>query len=154
MSERNVLGGELEPCGTDPLTGFFRDGCCSTGPEDLGSHTICAVVTAEFLAHQRSIGNDLSTPMPLYRFPGLVPGDRWCVTAVNWLRAYEDGAASYVVLASTHERALEIVSLEALRAAGRRRAGRPRRARELTAPVPAGSATRPRRPRYPLLTCN
>ena len=90
-SERNVLGGELEPCGTDPMTGFFRDGCCNTGPEDLGSHTICAVVTTEFLEHQRSIGNDLSTPMPLYSFAGLMPGDRWCVTAVNWARAYDDG---------------------------------------------------------------
>jgi uncharacterized protein len=114
-SERNVLGGPLEPCGTDPLTGFYRDGCCNTGTEDLGSHTICAVVTAEFLDHQRAIGNDLVTPMPQYRFPGLIPGDRWCVTAVNWLRAYEDGAAAYVVLASTHERALELVPLEALR---------------------------------------
>ena len=114
MAERNVLGGELEPCGTDPLTGFYRDGCCSTGPEDLGSHTICAVVTEEFLAHQQSIGNDLSTPMPMYRFPGLVPGDRWCVTAPNWLRAYEDGKACFVVLASTNVRALEIVPLDAL----------------------------------------
>jgi uncharacterized protein (DUF2237 family) len=113
--DRNVLGGELEPCGMDPVTGFYRDGCCSTGPEDLGSHTICAVVTAEFLEHQRNIGNDLSTPMPLYGFPGLTPGDRWCVTARNWLRAHQDGAAAYVVLASTHERALDIVSLEALR---------------------------------------
>jgi len=112
--ERNVLGGALELCGTDPLTGFYRDGCCSTGPEDLGSHTICAVVTAEFLAHQRSIGNDLSTPVPAYRFPGLVPGDRWCVTAANWLRAHHDGAAAFVVLASTHERALEIVPLGVL----------------------------------------
>ncbi|HEX5266825.1 MAG TPA: DUF2237 domain-containing protein [Acidimicrobiales bacterium] len=115
MSERNVLGTPLEPCGTDPLTGFFRDGCCNTGPEDFGSHTICAVVTAEFLEHQRGIGNDLVTPMPHYRFPGLVPGDRWCVTAANWLRAHEDGAAALVVLASTHERALDIVPLEALR---------------------------------------
>ncbi|MEN3273069.1 MAG: uncharacterized protein V7636_1830 [Actinomycetota bacterium] len=115
MTERNVLGDELEPCGTDPLTGFYRDGCCSTGPEDLGRHTICAVVSVEFLAHQRSIGNDLSTPMPQYRFPGLVPGDRWCVTAVNWLRAHEDGAAAPVVLASTHERTLEIVPLDILR---------------------------------------
>jgi uncharacterized protein (DUF2237 family) len=115
VSERNVLGGPLEPCGLDPLTGFYRDGCCSTGPEDLGSHTICAVVTAEFLAHQQAIGNDLTTPMPQYRFPGLIPGDRWCVTAVNWLRAYQDGAAAYVVLASTHERALELVPIEALR---------------------------------------
>jgi uncharacterized protein (DUF2237 family) len=107
MAERNVLGGELEPCGTEPLTGFYRDGCCSTGPEDAGSHTICAVVTEQFLEHQRSIGND--------RVPGLVPGDRWCVTAVNWLRAHLDGAAAFVVLASTHERALEVVPLEALR---------------------------------------
>jgi uncharacterized protein (DUF2237 family) len=115
VSERNVLGGPLEPCGTDPLTGFYRDGCCSTGPEDLGSHTICAVVTEEFLDHQRGIGNDLSTPMAHFHFPGLVPGDRWCVTARNWLRAHEDGAAAFVVLASTHERALEIVSLDALK---------------------------------------
>jgi uncharacterized protein (DUF2237 family) len=115
MPDRNVLGGPLESCGTDPLTGFYRDGCCSTGPEDLGSHTICAVVTAEFLEHQAGIGNDLGTPMPMYGFPGLVPGDRWCVTAVNWLRAHRDGAAAYVVLASTHERALDIVALEALR---------------------------------------
>jgi uncharacterized protein len=114
VDQRNVLGGPLEPCGTDPMTGFYRDGCCETGPEDLGSHTICAVVTAEFLQHQRSIGNDLSTPIPQYGFPGLVPGDRWCVTASNWLRAHIDGAAAFVVLASTHERALEIVTLEEL----------------------------------------
>jgi uncharacterized protein len=115
MGDRNVLGGELEPCGTDPLTGFYRDGCCSTGPEDLGSHTVCAVVTQEFLEHQRRIGNDLTTPMPQFRFPGLVAGDRWCVTAANWLRAHQDGVAAPVVLASTHERALEIVPLSALR---------------------------------------
>ena len=115
MSERNVLGGPLDPCSSEPVTGFYRDGCCSTGPEDLGSHTICAVVTAEFLEHQRSIGNDLTTPMPDHRFPGLVPGDRWCVTAGNWLRAHRAGAAAFVVLASTHERALEIVPLDALR---------------------------------------
>lgn len=114
MPERNVLGGEMEPCGTDPLTGFYRDGCCNTGLEDLGSHTICAVMSAEFLEHQRSIGNDLITAMPQYRFPGLVPGDRWCVTAANWLRAHLDGAAAPVVLASTHERALEIVPLSIL----------------------------------------
>ncbi len=110
-----MLGGPLEACGTDPLTGFYRDGCCSTGPDDLGSHTICAVVTAEFLEHQKSIGNDLSTPIPVYGFPGLVPGDRWCVTARNWLQAHLDGVAAPVVLASTHERALDIVPLEALR---------------------------------------
>ena len=115
MADRNVLGDPLEPCSTDPLTGFYRDGCCTTGPEDRGSHTICAVVTSEFLEHQRGIGNDLSTPRPEFLFPGLVPGDRWCVTAANWLRAYHDGVAAYVVLASTHERALEIVPLHALR---------------------------------------
>ncbi|MCM3924871.1 DUF2237 domain-containing protein [Frankia sp. AiPs1] len=114
--ERNVLGGELEPCGTDPVTGFYRDGCCSTGPEDLGSHTVCAVVTADFLRHQRQVGNDLSTPRPEYSFPGLRPGDRWCVVAVRWLQAYDAGAAAPVVLASTHERALEVIPLEALRA--------------------------------------
>ena len=115
MADRNVLGGELEPCGMDPVTGFYRDGCCNSGPEDLGSHTICAVVTAEFLEHQRRIGNDLSTPVQAFGFPGLVPGDRWCVTAANWLLAYRDGVASPVVLASTHERALEIVPLAALK---------------------------------------
>jgi uncharacterized protein len=114
MAERNVLGGELEPCSSDPLTGFYRDGCCRTGPEDLGRHSICAVVTPEFLQHQRRIGNDLVTPMPAYGFPGLVPGDRWCVTAGNWLRAHQDGAAAFVVLASTHESVLEIVPLGAL----------------------------------------
>ena len=114
MTERNVLGGDLEPCGTDPLTGFYRDGCCSTGPQDVGSHTSCAVVTAQFLDHQRSIGTDLFPALPPSPFPGLVPGDRWCVTAVNWLRAHYDGAAAPVVLASTHERALEIVPLEIL----------------------------------------
>ena len=116
MSERNVLGGELEPCGTDPLTGFYRDGCCSTGPEDLGSHTICAVVTAEFLEHQRGIGNDLSTPRPQYHFPGLKPGDRWCVTALNWARAFQEGVAAPVVLASTNAAVLDVVPLEALSA--------------------------------------
>ena len=115
-ASKNVLGGTLEPCGGDPVTGFYRDGCCTSGPEDVGLHTICAVVTAEFLQHQRSIGNDLSTPMPQYRFPGLVPGDRWCVTARNWLRAHEDGAAAPVVLASTHERTLAVVPLDVLRA--------------------------------------
>ncbi len=114
MAELNVLGEDLEPCGLDPMTGFYRDGCCNTGPEDLGSHTICAVVTAEFLEHQRSIGNDLSTPHPQFRFPGLVPGDRWCVTAVNWARAYDDGAAAPVVLAATNEAVLPIVPLDVL----------------------------------------
>ena len=114
MADRNVLGGPLEPCGTEPMTGFYRDGCCTTGEEDVGRHIICGVMTAEFLEHQRSIGNDLSTPMPQYRFPGLAPGDRWCVTALNWVRAHTDGFACHVVLASTHERALDVVSLEVL----------------------------------------
>ncbi len=115
MSERNVLGGPLEPCGTAPMTGFFRDGCCSTGPDDVGSHTICAVVTREFLDHQLGIGNDLVTPMPHYQFPGLVPGDRWCVTAVNWARAHLDGAAAPVVLASPNQAVLQVVPLPTLR---------------------------------------
>ncbi len=114
VSERNVLGSQLETCSSDPLTGFYRDGCCRTGPGDAGSHTICAVVSAEFLAYQREIGNDLSTPVPDYAFPGLSPGDRWCVTAVNWLRAHEAGVGTFVVLAATHERALDIVPLEVL----------------------------------------
>ena len=115
MAERNVLGGPLESCGTEPLTGFFRDGCCRTGVEDLGSHTICAVVSEEFLEYQSAIGNDLSTPRQEFAFPGLDPGDRWCVTALNWLRAHEAGVASYVVLAATHERALDVVPLEVLK---------------------------------------
>lgn len=115
MPAKNVLGGELEICSNDPVTGWFRDGSCETAPEDIGSHTICAVVTAEFLAHQKSIGNDLTTPMPMYEFPGLKPGDRWCVTARNWMRAHRDGVAAPVVLAATHERALQIASLEVLK---------------------------------------
>jgi uncharacterized protein len=96
------------------VTGFFRDGCCRPDPRGVGSHLVCAVVTAEFLEHQQGIGNDLSTPMPEYGFRGLRPGDRWCVTVANWLRAYEDGMASFVVLASTSERALDTVPLAAL----------------------------------------
>lgn len=115
MTQRNVLGGDLDPCGKDPVTGFYRDGCCTWGAEDVGSHTICAVVTAEFLAHQRAIGNDLITPAPQYRFPGLVPGDRWCVTARNWALAYRAGAAAPVVLAATNEAVLQVVPLEVLR---------------------------------------
>jgi uncharacterized protein (DUF2237 family) len=114
----NVLGGDLEPCGNDPVTGFFRDGCCSTGSEDLGSHTVCAVMTAQFLEHQRAIGNDLITPMAAYQFPGLEPGDRWCVVAVRWFEAYEAGVAAPVVLAATHARALDVIPLEALREHG------------------------------------
>ena len=115
MTARNVLGGPLEECGTDPMTGFFRDGCCNTSAQDLGSHTICAVMTSEFLAHQQRVGNDLSTPLPQYAFPGLKPGVRWCVVAVRWLQAFRDGVAAPVVLASTHERALEVVPLQVLR---------------------------------------
>jgi uncharacterized protein (DUF2237 family) len=114
--ERNVLGGPLEECGTDPVTGFYRDGCCTSGPEDLGSHTVCAVMTADFLAHQLSVGNDLSTPRPEYHFTGLVPGDRWCVVAARWMQAFQHGAAAPVVLAATSARALDVVSLDALRA--------------------------------------
>ena len=113
--QRNVLGGPLMPCGTDPVTGFYRDGRCNTGPDDQGSHTVCAVVSAEFLAVQRELGNDLTTPRPEFGFPGLRPGDRWCVVAVRWLQAYQAGAAAGVVLASTNVRALELVPLEALR---------------------------------------
>jgi uncharacterized protein (DUF2237 family) len=115
VSERNVLGGDLEPCGTDPVTGFYRDGSCTCGPEDVGLHAVCAVMTAEFLAHQRSVGNDLTTPRPEWSFPGLRPGDRWCVVAARWLQAHQDGVAAPVVLASTHQRALEVVPLELLR---------------------------------------
>ena len=113
--ELNVLGEPLQPCGTEPVTGFYRDGCCSTGPQDTGSHTVCAVVTREFLEHQVAVGNDLVTPRPEWRFPGLAPGDRWCVVAVRWLQAYQDGAAAPVVLASTHERALDVVPFQYLR---------------------------------------
>ena len=114
MTGRNVLGGPLEGCSADPVTGWFRDGTCRTAPEDRGSHTICAVMTREFLEHQRRIGNDLTTPMPQYRFPGLAPGDRWCVTARNWLAAHDDGVAAPVVLASTNEAVLAIVPLAIL----------------------------------------
>ena len=109
----NVLGGDLEPCSFDPVTGFYRDGYCRTG-SDPGLHAVCAVLTEEFLEFSRSRGNDLSTPRPEFRFPGLMPGDRWCVTAANWFRAYQDGCAAPVVLAATHERSLDVVPLDAL----------------------------------------
>ncbi|MFR9728165.1 DUF2237 family protein [Saccharopolyspora sp. MS10] len=114
-TDRNVLGGELEPCGTDPLTGFHRDGCCTTGPEDVGGHTVCAVVSTEFLVHQQETGNDLVTPRPEHDFAGLQPGDRWCVCASRWLEAYSAGAAPPVLLAATHAKAIEVVPLSALR---------------------------------------
>ena len=114
MSELNVLGGPLEPCGTEPMTGYFRDGCCRPDPDGVSTHLICAVVTAEFLEHQRGIGNDLSTPRPGYGFPGLQPGDRWCVTAHNWRRDFEYVRHWYGVLASRSARAIEWVPLTAL----------------------------------------
>ena len=114
MSERNVLGAPLEPCGSDPVTGFYRDGDCRCGPDDQGLHAVCAVMTEEFLAHQRAVGNDLVTPRPEWGFPGLTPGDRWCVVAARWLQAYRDGAAAPVVLASTNARALELIPLAVL----------------------------------------
>jgi uncharacterized protein (DUF2237 family) len=114
MPNLNVLGTELENCSLEPATGWYRDGTCSTAPDDVGSHTICAVVTREFLDHQLAIGNDLITPVPEFRFPGLHPGDRWCVTARNWLLSHQDGAAAPVFLAATHERATDIVPLEIL----------------------------------------
>lgn len=113
---RNVLGGTLEPCSMRPLTGFFRDGCCNTGPSDVGSHTVCAVMTLEFLEFSRRAGNDLLTPRPEFGFPGLKQGDRWCVCAARWLEAFEIGLAPPVVLEATHERALEILDLPELKA--------------------------------------
>ncbi|MGH1345865.1 MAG: DUF2237 family protein [Nannocystales bacterium] len=113
--ERNVLGNPLHPCGTDPVTGFFRDGACRTCAEDHGVHTVCARVTEDFLAFSKSNGNDLSTPMPQFGFPGLKPGDRWCLCAGRWKFALEAGMAPPVVLESTHEATLEVVSLEDLR---------------------------------------
>src|SRR5262249_18478442 len=112
---RNVLGGPLADCSKQPVTGFFRDGCCNTGPEDTGSHTVCAVMTAEFLAFSKSRGNDLSTPMHEYGFPGLRPGDRWCLCAARWKEALAAGRAPLVVLTATHERALEVCDLAALK---------------------------------------
>ena len=112
--ERNVFGGPLVGCSVDPLTGWFRDGSCRSGEDDAGQHTICAVVTAEFLAHQQQIGNDLSTPRPAYNFPGLKPGDRWCVTARNWFRAHNDGAAAPVVLEATNLNVLDLIPLSVL----------------------------------------
>jgi uncharacterized protein len=113
---RNVLGGPLAACSTSPVTGFYRDGCCHTGPNDVGSHTVCAVMTEEFLAFSKKRGNDLSTPRPEYDFPGLVAGNRWCLCVTRWREAYEANCAPQVVLAATHERALDVVELYALQA--------------------------------------
>lgn len=111
----NVLGESLQPCSTRPMTGFFRDGCCNTGPADQGVHTVCAIMTDEFLAMSKYLGNDLSTPRPEYGFPGLKAGDRWCLCAGRFLQAHEEGAAPRLHLAATHQRTLDIVSLDILR---------------------------------------
>jgi uncharacterized protein (DUF2237 family) len=111
----NVFDEPLVSCSERPLTGFYRDGCCNTGPEDIGSHTVCVVVTDDFLAFSKFVGNDLSTPFPAYNFPGLKHGDRWCLCAARWLQAYQAGSAPKVVLRATNKRALEIVSLEDLK---------------------------------------
>ncbi len=110
----NVVGGDLLPCSTTPLTGFYRNGCCSTGDDDVGSHTVCVETTAEFLQFSKDVGNDLSTPHPEWGFAGLDPGDRWCLCSSRWLQAYQAGFAPKVVLGATHERALEVVPIEAL----------------------------------------
>jgi uncharacterized protein (DUF2237 family) len=114
MVARNVLGSELILCSHDPLTGYFRDGCCNTDASDRGSHVVCAVVTDEFLEYSKSRGNDLSTPRPEYRFPGLKDGDRWCLCAMRWREALSEGIAPDVVLECTHEKALDFVSLDHL----------------------------------------
>jgi uncharacterized protein (DUF2237 family) len=114
-SARNVLGGELEPCSTQPMTGFFRNGCCETGPHDTGMHTVCAVMTAEFLAFSRAAGNDLSTPRPDLGFPGLKPGDRWCLCAPRWAEALEAGMAPLLILEACHEETLAIAPLGVLK---------------------------------------
>lgn len=111
---RNVFGEPLEPCSTAPMTGFYRDGCCETGPDDTGSHTVCAIVTEEFLRFSVSRGNDLVTPRPEFRFPGLKPGDRWCLCAARWEEARRAGVAPPVVLEATHEAALRVVELDDL----------------------------------------
>ncbi|MFN3292641.1 MAG: DUF2237 family protein [Gemmobacter sp.] len=111
----NVLGGVLEPCSLAPVTGFYRNGCCDTGPEDRGRHTVCAVMTAEFLALSKYLGNDLSTPRPEWGFAGLKPGDRWCLCAGRFLQAHDEGAAPQVRLAATHLRTLDVVPLDVLR---------------------------------------
>jgi uncharacterized protein (DUF2237 family) len=112
---RNVFGEPLAPCSTDPLTGFTRTGSCETGPQDLGSHTVCVQVTADFLEFSQAQGNDLSTPAPEFDFPGLLPGDRWCLCAARWREALEAGRAPRVVLRATHERALEMIALADLK---------------------------------------
>ncbi len=114
QSQKNVLGQALETCGCEPMTGFYRDGRCNTGPDDRGSHTVCCIVTEEFLATSARLGNDLSTPMPQYGFAGLRPGDRWCVCAARWLQVQRAGAACPVVLEATHEATLHVIPFETL----------------------------------------
>jgi uncharacterized protein (DUF2237 family) len=115
MEDKNVLGERLEPCSSTPRTGFYRDGCCNTGPEDVGLHVICTQVTAEFLAYSKAQGNDLSTPVPEHGFPGLRPGDCWCVCVARWREAFEAGVAPPVVMSATHEEALAVVPLAVLK---------------------------------------
>lgn len=111
---KNVLGGTLQSCSHDPVTGFYRDGCCNTGQQDRGLHMICVVLTAEFLQFSKDRGNDLSTPIPEYGFPGLNPGDQWCLCAMRWVEAYKEGKAPQLVLSATHEYMLQVVPLEVL----------------------------------------
>lgn len=115
MKAKNIFGTELETCSKDPLTGYFRNGCCETGPDDLGTHTVCAIVTEEFLTYTKNQGNDLSSPNPLYGFPGLKPGDQWCLCASRWVEAYEADCAPLIQPAATHEKTLEFVSMEVLK---------------------------------------
>ncbi len=112
---KNVLGTELQSCSTSPMTGFYRDGCCNTGPQDAGIHTVCAVMTVDFLKFSKTHGNDLTTPIVEFEFPGLVPGDRWCLCALRWKEAYESGCAPQVDLDATHEKTLQSIELEHLR---------------------------------------
>lgn len=112
MKDRNVLGGALGVCCTNPTTGFYRDGYCRTGPGDAGSHVVCAIMTKEFLDFTRSRGNDLSSPMPYFNFPGLRPGDRWCLCALRWKEAFHEGFAPPVILEATHEKVLEMIPFE------------------------------------------
>ena len=112
--EKNVFGEPMTVCSSDPVTGFYRNGCCDSGPEDRGRHMVCAVMSEEFLEFSKSVGNDLSTPLPKYHFPGLVPGDRWCLCVLRWKEAYDAGKAPLVVLEATNEKALEYVTMEEL----------------------------------------
>ena len=120
---KNVLGTELKSCCTDPMTGYYRTGKCETGPEDYGNHSVCVEVTQPFLIFSKGMGNDLSTPNPHYGFPGLKPGDKWCLCAIRWLEAHQVGVAPKIFLESTHERALEVIPIEILKKHGRKKSG-------------------------------